>query len=219
MDTDALIQQEFDKLPLDIKEALGRVDWRGKVSEIAKTHGLDADKSEALEMETMFILFGILNADSYLGNLQSEVGLDPNTAAQIKREVEEKVFAEVEKQYEVVSAQMPKVEKIVPVQNKPQNLEVVQNKIIEAPENLPMMTPESVVKVVEPSTVAEAAPKPIPTPHEEPAKEVFAPITRPTDDLNLITDRPSSDARPDKPTITAPTSYPTGKDPYREPLD
>lgn len=233
-ETDTLIQQEFDKLPLETKEALSRVDWRTKVREIAKEENLDADKTLSLETETMFILFGILSPEHYLQNIISEVSLEEDTAKRIEKKVTEQVFNEVEKQYEMITALMPKAEEVPlpkgysvaitkPVADTPvptstpqptQAIEIPQNKIIEAPDNLPVVASEATPIVVEtpaaqavvPETAAPLPPMPL------------APISRPSN-LNLIdTARPTSDAKPDS-VPTKASDYQPGKDPYREPTE
>jgi len=211
-DNDKLIQNQFNSLPVDVKESISRIPWRERVRDIAKREGLDADKSLALETETMMILFGFQSADDYTKNILTQVEIDEETAERITKEVSDEILTDIEKQFEMIDAishkntiEVPKITQVPTNQQPPATVSPASTQnpsasssIEVAPNNLPEIVPGQTahnVPHVE-STITPAEPKPI---------VPSAPISR------------NENGRPN---LEFPQSgYQKGKDPYREPIE
>src|SRR3954468_15368994 len=93
---DKLIQDQIDSLPLDVKEAVARVPWKERVRDIAKRENLNVAQADSLETETMFILYGFLTPDTYVGNIMTEVGIEDEQAERINKLVNDEIVSDIE---------------------------------------------------------------------------------------------------------------------------
>ena len=217
-EADTLAQKQFDSLPLDVKESISRVPWRERIQDIAKREGLDAEKSSALEAETMLILYGFENPDDYTQNIVTQVGLEESAAERITQEVGDQIIEDIEKQFEMIDAISHK-DKIVapqithapttatPVQaSAPAPVAPVQPSAVSSvPEIAPNMLPE-----VLPTEKAHDVPRVTITPITAPYSAVVAPVVA----------KPVVEGPKPRPNLQfAPSAYTKGKDPYREPLE
>ncbi|MBX4189501.1 hypothetical protein KW785_02810 [Candidatus Parcubacteria bacterium] len=199
--TEKLIQDQFNSLPLDIKESIGRVPWRERVQSIAKREGLSDDKASVLETETTLILYGFLPPEEYQANIVREVDVDEETAERIIKEVTNEIFAEIEKQYELIDATT--------------HLAKVEEKPVETPREMPKVTPTV------PQPAPEILPEVVPgqtaheVPHVEFKKEPL--VSTPT---YAAPTNPPAENTPKRPDLNLPKSdYTHGQDPYHEPLE
>jgi transcription elongation factor len=124
---DKLIQEQFQKLPPELQQAINAVPWKAAVKEVASSNNLTQEKAEILERETMFILYGFENPDDYIKNMMREVQINEEIAAKIAGEVNEKVF-------KVIAEQMDKAQAPQAIHN-----------------NLPMVEPGETVHDVSPA--------------------------------------------------------------------
>lgn len=204
-DSNKIIKDQLNSLPLDVRESISRVPWKDKIKYIAKREGLDEEKSIALETETMFILFGFLSFETYTENIMREVGLDQETASRISDSVYNEIILEIQKQFEMIEAisqkqkEPPEVEPPVPSKLPEQKTEtplIQKTTAVEIPPtNLPMIEPGEVVHDTKPQVAT-------PVVKTEPAIP------------------PQPTIKPSTPTPPKPVNshYPNGQDPYREPL-
>lgn len=229
--TDKLIQNQFDALPAEVKEAVSRIPWKERVQSIAKREGLDAVRASSLETETMLVLYGFVPADSYLENIMTELGVGDEQAERIEKLVIDEIFSDIEKQYEMIEALMPATDNTPPAPEKPK-VEIESNKgtsigispeILAKSITLPEIAPDMLPKTV-PGEVAHDVPPPAPqVPQPEvasPAADVLTPTPEPVvppAPKSLIEEKLSqvTSAATQVPAV----SYPSGKDPYREPLE
>jgi hypothetical protein len=200
-----IVQEQFDSLPPEIKEALNQFPWQERVKNIAAREGLEEEKSARLETEVMLVLYGFLPAESFQENLKVKVGIDNLQAIRIEEAVAQEIFEEIEENYQKTLETVKNNEPIIiTTENKEEALEelsrrgeinkqnIVPSKPAGAHANLPM---------VEEGEVAHEVP------HVE---KVNNELGIKNNDIN----------QEEKPKIAqVPNySYPAGKDPYKEPL-
>jgi hypothetical protein len=227
--TDKLIQDKFKALPIEIKEALARTPWKERIADIAKREGLDDEKTTGLETETMLVLYGFTPVEEYNSNIMSEVGLESEVADRITKEVTDEVFAEIEKQYELIEATTSAVEPkmveisqpIVPVQNQmsptqtstltPPTTTTSPSTIEIPPQTLPAVeTGQSAHNTTPQEKAFMNTPVPAPTPAPIPS----VPKSIVEEKMSQVTVASASAATP-----KAAPSYKAGVDPYREPVE
>jgi hypothetical protein len=210
-ETDKLIKEQLDALPADVKEAVARVPWKERVRDIAKRENLNVAQADSLETETMLILYGFLPPDTYVGNVTTEVGLGEEQAERIYKLVTDEIIRDIEKQFEMIEALMPKApektaspEKIETAANTPAPALVETKEVEIAPEMLPETVPGEAAHDV---PHMEAAPASAPAPEAKPAM----PSGMIGEKLSQMTS--ALPQKEDK------ASYPKGVDPYREPIE
>lgn len=85
----------FDNLPEDLKDAIASVDSAEVIFEISNKHRLHVDQTAILGQETGLVLLGVTDPTEFVGNLSVRLGVEKNTASQIVMEINEKIFAKV----------------------------------------------------------------------------------------------------------------------------
>ncbi|MDR3519784.1 MAG: hypothetical protein P4L63_02775 [Candidatus Pacebacteria bacterium] len=86
------IKKEIEKLPKETQDVLTSFDWVKLTEEIGKKYLLSKDDINNLQVETLLILTGIEDIDSYIDNIESEVGTSKNEAEKISGEITQKIF-------------------------------------------------------------------------------------------------------------------------------
>jgi hypothetical protein len=94
-DTGKLIADQLATLPISLQRAIAQTPWRNMVADIAKANNLGADKSEALAMEAMFVMYGFENQRDLAANIARELQVDPSRARMLDDEINLKVFSVV----------------------------------------------------------------------------------------------------------------------------
>jgi hypothetical protein len=220
-DNDKLIQDQFNSLPLDVKESISRVPWRERVEDIAKRESLDTDKASALEIETMLILFGFENPDNYTQNIVTQVEIDEGMAERITKEVSDEIITDIEKQYEMIDAishkdkvKLPQTTQAPIVSRSSQipgstNLTPTQT-ALPTSSSLPEIPPNILPKIVPGQNVHEVAHVESSTTPTQPLVPASVPAIP----------KPTIKSENGRPNLEFPQSgYARGKDPYREPLE
>lgn len=87
-----LIQEEMLNLPKEVREAISASAWEKISEEIGKKHLLDENEMETFQLETASFLLGLVDEDSYVGNVEDEVGTSKGEAEKIAIEVMERIF-------------------------------------------------------------------------------------------------------------------------------
>lgn len=188
--TDKIIQDQLETLPINIRKALSLVPWKARISDISKREGLDPEQTEKLQNETMLILYGFLPTESYIDNIIDQVKVSGDQAERIAEIVSKEIITDLEEKFE-------QIDKSSDVEEGTQKPEVNQISTPSVPEIPPQILPMVEAK----ETVHDSVPeKPEPL---QPITEAIAP--------------PIEQKAP-QPEIKKP-SYPGGVDPYREPLD
>lgn len=210
---DKLIQDQFNSLPPDIKEALGRVPWKNRVRDIAKREGLDEDQATSLETETLLILYGFEPPENYPDNIRRELGLDDEAVDRITKEVSDEIIDDIERQFEMIDAITPAVRN---ASQTPAQPSVPKPKVTIQISSTPEVAPQTL-----PETLPGETPHEVP--HVEPQAQATPSTTKTpsTPEPTIITNSAQAQefTKP-RPKLDFPQSkYPKGQDPYREPLE
>ena len=188
---DKLIQEQLQKLPPELQKAIELVPWKSSVKEIAISNDLSFEQVEIVERETMFIIYGFENPADYVENIMREVGIDEETATRIAEAVDEKILKLINQKTEGVS-ETP--------QAAPTPTEV-------APPNLPVLEPD----FAQSNVVVKEGEKA----HDVPAMKEEEKAPEPT----LLNPEPEQPIKPRVSLSVPDYRYPSGKDPYREPIE
>jgi len=90
--TKKIIEEQLEKLPKDIRDAILSADLPEKFKTIANKHKLRIDQGGTLETETMLVMLGLEHPDDYTSNLKKEAGMSDEEAEKIAEEVSRTIF-------------------------------------------------------------------------------------------------------------------------------
>ncbi len=91
------VRKVWESLPPALQQAIESASYKEALAKLVKAHGLHIDQAGALEQEVLFVLMGMTDATDFGQALIKEVGLRPEVADPISKEVQEHVFAPVAK--------------------------------------------------------------------------------------------------------------------------
>ncbi|PIR82537.1 hypothetical protein COU20_01930 [Candidatus Kaiserbacteria bacterium CG10_big_fil_rev_8_21_14_0_10_59_10] len=102
MDTELqqLIRERYDALPLPVRKAIASADVQQNLRKLAEAHKLHFDQWETLETEVQLTLLGVQQAKDLIDNIQSEVGVDRETAEALAAAISESVFEPIREELE-----------------------------------------------------------------------------------------------------------------------
>lgn len=200
-DPNKLIEEQFKKLPQNLQTALSTVPWKSTVKEIAVSHKLSLEQVEAIEMETMFILYGFENPTDYVDKLVSEVPLSEDVALSIAEQVEERVL-------KPISAKLQEDNKKEPVIITQETKEAEKQRLIEKREDMRGPTTDN----QQPTTNNQNSILPEKALEIHPSVQGGEPTT-----YNLQPTTGTGIKIPGAPREKP--SYQGGQDPYREPIE
>lgn len=126
-DTEQLIEEQFKRLPAEMRQALNTIPWKSSVKEIALLNKMTFEQVEIVERETMFVLYGFENPEDYISNLMREAQIDEPTATSIATAVDEKIFAEIVKQLEAKPEEQTTPDKVTLPEIPPSNLPMIED--------------------------------------------------------------------------------------------
>lgn len=95
MDTDKIIKDQYETLSPALKQALQIVPWKDIVRKIAEDNDLNSASKEALETETMLVLYCFESADDFLQNVTAEVGIDALKTKMVVSKVVDLIFTPI----------------------------------------------------------------------------------------------------------------------------
>lgn len=193
MPTNSKIQQQFQNLPKDLREAIFSVDTADIIQAIAKKHKLAIDKMGELADEVGLLMLGITHPKDFINHLERRLETDPETTRNITEEVNTQIFAKIRESLKTMHTVKEEREEILPEPKLPET----KNEQHEIPS-----LPKAMEDEFHPSNEAiqDKARK---SPFEEKlAEKVFkSPIQKEVTEAK-------KEGR-----------YPGGQDPYREPID
>lgn len=119
-DLDEQINQRFSELPQVVQDAITSADIEKQLRALADVHKLHLDQWDKLENEVMLTLLGFQDPKELSTNIQKQVGLDPENAAAMARDISHIVFepirAELERQLSHPQAKAAEVSGVETVQ-------------------------------------------------------------------------------------------------------
>lgn len=200
-----IIQDQFNKLPPQLQEALKSTPWKSMVNEISLLKTLSLAQVESIERETMFILYGFENPNDYAINIMREAEINEATATAIAEQVDEKILKVIAEKIDDTKGSVLRTLK--------ESKEDAMRRLIDRREqtgqkaSIPEIAPE-IHPMIEKGEVA----------HTVPHVEQSAPIMpSPTPQPEIASPKPEVAPEKPKPAPSIP-HYSPGQDPYREPL-
>ena len=86
------IREEIGKLPKENQELINKFGWEKIAEETGKKYSLNESEVNDLQVETLLILVGLEEPDSYVNNVENNIGTSKGEAEKIASEVFEKIF-------------------------------------------------------------------------------------------------------------------------------
>ncbi len=103
-----LINEQMQRIPAEVREAIQASDWERTVFNIGRAHKMHIDDIDVLSIETILTLIGLEHPKDFPVNLQKRTGVSDDTLAQIVDEINERLFSKIrsalKNHYEKVSA-------------------------------------------------------------------------------------------------------------------
>lgn len=90
-----IIKEEVTKLPKEIQEAINAFDWVKVAEEIGKKYLLNESETNDFQVETLLVLVGLEDGDSYALNIEENVGTSRDEAVKMADEAFEKIFTPI----------------------------------------------------------------------------------------------------------------------------
>lgn len=92
-----ILQEKFDLLPEELKNAITSVEVGGRITQIAEKYSLRIDQSGILDEEIIRVMVGITHPDLFLNKLKGRLGINTKTVEDIVRDLNTEVFLPVRK--------------------------------------------------------------------------------------------------------------------------
>ncbi|MDO8589881.1 MAG: hypothetical protein Q7R69_01240 [bacterium] len=96
MEEDKILQEQIKNAPTEIKNLLTKGDWSIVVSQISRKNNFSHEQTVALENEVLFVLLSMELSKDLVRNMQDVLEVQESVSQEIAREVNEKIFKEVE---------------------------------------------------------------------------------------------------------------------------
>jgi hypothetical protein len=96
------IQEAFDSLPDDLYEAMYQIDVDDIVLQIGRKYGVHIDKQGNLKGAVVLVLIGLEKASDFRLNIKSQLGIDPESEAELISEINEEIFHTVREEYKKI---------------------------------------------------------------------------------------------------------------------
>jgi hypothetical protein len=90
--TQNIFKDHFKKLPPELQKAVMANDLRQKLVVLTQKYRLHIDKAGVLENEVVLVLMGLENPDEFVNNARRELGLSPEDARGLARDVNDQIF-------------------------------------------------------------------------------------------------------------------------------
>ncbi len=87
--------EQLDLLPALNRQAIESVDWQDLLIDIGKSHGIDSDDIDDLQLETMLVLVGLENPSNYENQLISQLALSPAEADKLINDITAQIFTPI----------------------------------------------------------------------------------------------------------------------------
>lgn len=209
-DLQAIIQDQLDTLPEDVRAQVQSNDWRKVVYDIGRKNNLKIDQLGALEQEVFYIMIGLIPAKEFLSDLVNKSQIARDVAGSIVREIDVTVFEKMRKFVMEMDA----------LEDGPEAKEIRQAEEFPG-QPVSISSREDLLREIE--EIGEDKLVPPPAPPAPPVQKQEAPVPYSPVETNLTTpvvakpvnlDETISSKTPETPTETP--QPPKTADPYRE---
>jgi restriction endonuclease len=89
------IKEEVEKLPKEIQEGINSIDWVKIAEEVGKKYLLSDSEINDFQVETLLVLVGLEDGDSYARNIENNVVTAKDEAVGMADEAFEKIFTPI----------------------------------------------------------------------------------------------------------------------------
>lgn len=93
--TPAQLQEQYKKLPEDLKEAIFSVETEKIIQDISAKHSLQIDQMGELAAETGLVLLGLTKPEEYVNNLSEGLKINTDKAREIAKDINNEIFLKV----------------------------------------------------------------------------------------------------------------------------
>src|SRR6266496_3982488 len=90
-----IAQEEIIKLPKEAQDVINAFDWAKVAEEIGSKFLINDVEVNNFEVETLLVLVGLEDLESYARNIENEVGTSKDEAIKLAEEAKEKIFAPI----------------------------------------------------------------------------------------------------------------------------
>jgi hypothetical protein len=87
-----LIDEQYKKLPQELKDAIFSVDIADRIFEIGRKFALTIEKNGFLAEETAFIVLGLLKPEEFTATIKNRLGVEDTEAQEISKEVNRQIL-------------------------------------------------------------------------------------------------------------------------------
>lgn len=96
-ETEKILEEALLSAPKEIQIFLANEDWLISLQQIEQKNNFSPEQKEIFENETLFVLLGLEFRGDFPKNIQSEMNLSETVSLNIARDVEIKIFREIDK--------------------------------------------------------------------------------------------------------------------------
>lgn len=90
--TQQQLEEQYQKLPDNLKEAIFSVDIAEKMWSIGRKHGITIQRTGDLAEEAGYLILGLTHPKDFIPAIETRLGLDDEEAGEIGKEINEQVF-------------------------------------------------------------------------------------------------------------------------------
>ena len=95
-----IAKEEIVKLPKEMQEAINAFDWASVAEAIGKKYLLSESELNDFQVETLLVLVGLEEGESYARNIENNVGTSREEAEKISDEAWQKIFVPIKNKIE-----------------------------------------------------------------------------------------------------------------------
>lgn len=90
-----LIQEQMQKIPPEVREAIEKSDWERIVFNVGRAHKMHVDDIDVLSIETILTMIGLEHPKDFPVNVQKGTGMSDDLLMDVIDEINEKLFSKI----------------------------------------------------------------------------------------------------------------------------
>ncbi len=95
--------ERFKELPESVQNIILNSGWEEKTRKLVEKYKLRIDEGAFVETETMLIMFGFIPPEDFTKDLIKKMGIEPEIAQKLEREIGELIFKHIKDQIRVIT--------------------------------------------------------------------------------------------------------------------
>jgi len=116
MPTPQQIQQRFESLPEDVKEAISSIDTTNTILEIGKSNSIQIDEMGEFVDETSMVMLGFTKPSDFVSNIESRFGVSKEIAEKLVKEINEKILLKIRESLKKITEEKKEIEEKIDVE-------------------------------------------------------------------------------------------------------